>query len=212
MATKIQLVFQDSGVIDTIVLDATIKESYAITADVTDFPVEEGSDIADNIRRKPDGLTIEGVVTDFPLKNDGRFQTSSGGATGSQRLPAPVPSEARSRAVLKTFEQWIDNGQLLQIETGLKRYKNMAPTSITPSRDKDTKNALRFSLTFKSVVVASLQTVSVKPVNEPKAKTKKPDGKKTGKDADTAQKDKRSIAKGRVDEAWKLYDKYKAGL
>ena len=48
-------------------LDASLSESHSMNATVTEYPVEEGADIADHIRRQPDTITISGIVSDTPL-------------------------------------------------------------------------------------------------------------------------------------------------
>lgn len=54
--------------IGSIWIDVSISERHALSADVTEHPVEQGSAIADHIRPKPRELTIEGFVTNHPTE------------------------------------------------------------------------------------------------------------------------------------------------
>lgn len=50
-----------------IILDATIQEDYNFSAEATQHPVEEGSDITDNYRVNPFRYTVDGFVTNHPI-------------------------------------------------------------------------------------------------------------------------------------------------
>lgn len=47
--------------------DATISESHDREADVTDYPVEEGSNVADHVRPRPWTLSLETFVSNQPI-------------------------------------------------------------------------------------------------------------------------------------------------
>ena len=47
--------------------DAVLSEEHARTSQVTDHPVEEGTNIVDNVRPLPDRLTLEVFVSDTPI-------------------------------------------------------------------------------------------------------------------------------------------------
>jgi len=47
---------------------ARVRERYALTAEIPDVPVEDGTSISDHIIHKPKILTIEGDVSDIHLK------------------------------------------------------------------------------------------------------------------------------------------------
>lgn len=67
MPRRVQIIWQgDSGQTYTIELDASVREQHDTTAQVTEHPVERGSNIADHIRAEPRRLTIEGVISNTP--------------------------------------------------------------------------------------------------------------------------------------------------
>ena len=186
MAFKLQFTFQDkeSGDLDTIVADAAVSEGHSFTAAVTEFPVEKGAAVSDTVNNQPDRLRVEVFLSDFPLPNEGRKQTSSGAIT--QRPPA---EKNRSQTILKNLIRLKETGTRISIETGLKSYKDMALETIEVPRDKSVKNAIRATLTFKRVLVVSTQTVII--AKERKGQPKKNKGPQTNKEATKGEKEKK---------------------
>lgn len=52
-------------------VDVTIREGHGISAEVTEHPVELGSDVTDHIRPTPRSVQIEGVVSNTPIELPG---------------------------------------------------------------------------------------------------------------------------------------------
>lgn len=75
--------------------DQTRSEQHEATAEVTDHPVETGSNIADHVRPQPQTLTLEVFVTNTPI-ND------AGGRGTIATLPLPVPVYVRPPALWQT--------------------------------------------------------------------------------------------------------------
>lgn len=68
---------------DLLLIDATISESPKYEAEPTDYAVEDGPDVTDNIRLKPITLQIDGLVSETPitLKSQASGLVTSVGAT-----------------------------------------------------------------------------------------------------------------------------------
>lgn len=66
-------------------IDVSVREGHALTAEVTEHPVETGVDVADHIRPMPATIDIEGVVTNHPVE----LPKSHAGTT----LVSPSPIE-----------------------------------------------------------------------------------------------------------------------
>lgn len=69
-------VFQDSTRDDArklLIIDATISETATYNSDVTDYEVETGADVTDNIRQKPIELQISGLVSETPIDIDSQL-------------------------------------------------------------------------------------------------------------------------------------------
>ena len=64
--TRTKFMDQD-GKIDLIMVDATISDSVSYEAEVTDYPVEDGPDISDNVRLKPVSYEITGLISESPI-------------------------------------------------------------------------------------------------------------------------------------------------
>lgn len=56
-----------AGRIGELQLDATLRETHSVQNEVTQFPVEDKSDVSDNIRLLPDRVDINGLVTNSPI-------------------------------------------------------------------------------------------------------------------------------------------------
>lgn len=54
--------------IGTIWIDVSISEKHQLSAEVTDHPVEDGSNITDNVRPQPRSVQIEGLVSNHPTE------------------------------------------------------------------------------------------------------------------------------------------------
>jgi hypothetical protein len=65
--TRISRTLDRAGIEASIILDATVKESFSAPSEVTQHPVEEGPDISDHIILRPQKLTIEGIITETPF-------------------------------------------------------------------------------------------------------------------------------------------------
>lgn len=65
--------------------DLTISEGHEATAEVTEHPVETGSNISDHIRTNPESLNLELYVTDTPI-------TDLGGRGGISTVEITIPT------------------------------------------------------------------------------------------------------------------------
>jgi hypothetical protein len=63
---RTRFVDQD-GKIDLMMVDATISETVNYESELTEYPVEDGPDVSDNVRLKPVSLEIQGLVSESPI-------------------------------------------------------------------------------------------------------------------------------------------------
>jgi hypothetical protein len=141
--------------IDGFEIDCAIREEHLFQSDVTEHPVESGSDIADHIRPKPPTVSIEGVVSDDPI---GPIAGRRGDLNASGRLEFSPTVDAL--AFLKAIYA---ERRVVTIVTGLGTYEDMALPELSIPRDAKTGAALRFMATFRQVrfVTNERTTVSV---------------------------------------------------
>ncbi|HEY1814902.1 MAG TPA: hypothetical protein VGG74_21290 [Kofleriaceae bacterium] len=138
-----------SIVIGAYTIDASIREVHTYESEVTQFPVEQGSPIADNVRPKPITVQLEGVVSDTPLPPiaQGRDVVGSGQGDGDDSPPS-VGALAALLAIRDAREP-------VTISTALKSYDNMALQNLEIPRDTTTGEALRFTATFVQIVIVT---------------------------------------------------------
>lgn len=149
-------------------IDASIREVHTFESDVTEFPVEQGSPIADNIRPKPITVQIEGIVSNTPLP-----PISAGRSIVTDETDDSLPSVSALAALLAIR----DAREPVTISTAVKSYDNMVLQSLEVPRDGTTGDALRFSATFVQVTIVTTTRATVRTTT---VRTARPqDGKKT---------------------------------
>lgn len=188
------------SVLESLVIDAALSELHTSDAEVTEFPVEEGSDITDNIRLKPKGLKVEALICDFHLRSRDGLPTPGWFSTGKLK-------DVDAKTSLAKLENYQANGTLINVETGLKAYQDMVIESMSTPRDVkisigngSTAGALKTTIVLKSIIIAQSQTVVVKQA-DPKAQPSQPKGAKTATAADSGQQENKSDAASAVDKA-----------
>lgn len=187
MALKLQFSFTEGKKLDAIVMDATLSEAHSYSADVTDFPVERGSAITDNVREKPTQLRIDAFISDFPLQNPNTQQSTPTSFTQS-----PLNQTKRSQDALDTLNRLKREGVTITVTTGIRTYKNMVIQTIDVTRDKSIRNGIRFTMSLREIIVVQTQTVQVVAA-EPKGQNKQADGPKSASDASDADSQKGSF-------------------
>lgn len=160
--------------------DASVTETHTDESEVTEFPVEEGSDISDHVRKKPTVITIEGMISNTPILFLATLQAKSpidGDLT---------PVRDRVEAANSKLQELQDAGVFVDVITSLKTYSNMVIIGKSVYRDAANGNVLRVTLTLKEIKIASALTID-KPIPEDVANKKASnDGKKGPKPADSA--------------------------
>jgi hypothetical protein len=66
-AVTILLWEDDSGATEFVIFDACTAQTHEGTVEITEHPVEEGSDVADHARPAPERLSLEGFVSNTPM-------------------------------------------------------------------------------------------------------------------------------------------------
>jgi hypothetical protein len=164
--------------IGSLTLDAAITETHEMEAELTEFPVETGSDIADNRIKRPRIVTIDGVVASAP--------------TNPLQIVGPLAPLSVPNG-FKALEALFDSSELITVVTELKTYEDMAITKISIPRSNDTGRAIFFSMECRSVQIVSNRTFEV-PVLEPeKASTQVEQGKKPTKPGPDLSQDDLSV-------------------
>ncbi len=152
----------------TLELDASVAEEHTAANEITSHPVERGSNVADHIRPLPETISIEGIVSNTPIRAD---EVARAGEV-------PRGSPGRAEAAFATLMELRDKGVLLTVVTKLRTYENMAIESLRIPRNARVGDALTFTVQLRRVRLAQLQTVTLKletatPKGRPKVKLNK---------------------------------------
>lgn len=134
-------------------IDLAITEDHSFDSEVTEYPVESGADVSDNIRNKPLEITLEGIVSDTPIGAIAQDPTRK------PEAGAPLPSRDAYNRIIAIR----DAREPVTIETSLGKFERMALTKIGIPRDRTTGKALKFTVSFKqlNIVTNSRSTVRV---------------------------------------------------
>lgn len=120
-------------------VDCTLRESHTFDSDVTNYPVESGSNITDNIRPLPLIVEMEGVVSNTPI-----------GALVNQRAALSAMGVKPSDDCYDTFTRLWQTREPIQIVTSLRTYDNMAMKSLSFPRG-DHEDGIKFNATFQQI-------------------------------------------------------------
>lgn len=159
-----------TGDLSVLSLDCAITEVHEGENQVTENPVEQGSDVTDNSRAKPDSLKIDGFISGVPIGNP---NNSSDPFFGSGQTYAPYQG-GRAKAAFDLLTGMRKNGTIFDVVTDLHEYPNMVIEHLSFPRDKETGDSLRFQATLKAIIIVNSQTVA------PPTTTKSTGGKVAG--------------------------------
>lgn len=176
------------GKIGVLQLDATLAENHSFKAEITSFPVENGADITDHIRNAPIEITVEGMVTNSPIRV----------FAGEPNNFSDQPFGNRVTLALEELLRIREERELVELVTGLQVYENMGMRSLDIPRSASQGQVLQFSAVFREVALVGVETVTVNnaaPAVADKAASTSDDGKKTAKESTEEENTKVSIIK-----------------
>jgi hypothetical protein len=124
-----------TGVVE---MDASIEELHVHTNQITQFPVEEGVDIADHVRRQPDRIMIRGIVTEDPITLGGGFGTG------------------RSTDAYFELVAMLNEATVVEVVTSLRQYENMVVESMEVPRDKNRGNAAEMTINMRELLTVEV--------------------------------------------------------
>lgn len=134
--------------IDDFLIDVSLREEHNFESEVTEYPIEKGADITDNIRPKPLQVTMEGLVSNTPVN--------------------PFIVSARTSVDQSVDEAYAklqkirDAREPVTIRTSLQTYKNMAMKNLVIPRQPGQADALQFTASFIQVdIVENTRTTRV---------------------------------------------------
>lgn len=162
----IGLVSKFSPKIGDLTLDAELSETHERSAEVSEWPIEQGSDISDHRAILPEVVNIEGVVSSAPTS----FAQIAG-----PLAPLSIPEGFRALEALFQLKT------VITVVTRLKVYENMVITRLSIPQNQDVGEAVYFTMELRNIRTVSTQRVAVEPEAPEKSAPKTNQGKKPPK-------------------------------
>ena len=125
-----------------VLIDAYIQEGHRQTANVTQYPIENGSFIADHVIQRPTVLNIQGLVMRTPIGT-------------------PSPSNTRIFSTFEVLTTLKGLGLPITVVTGLKVYENMIITDFNINRTVGNGQSLPFRMTVQQIQIVQSQTAQI---------------------------------------------------
>jgi hypothetical protein len=183
--------FQDELGNTIVQFDATMTEQYSTEARATEFPVEDGASIADNIIRAPLTIDMTAIVSDSPISGEQNLLNEATTVAASLTLPpigiigaavayatyqAYAGSDSPSKAAYANLYR-LQVGdpstsppvppEPFRVVTKLGVFENMMLTRLSVPRDTSTGGALIFNLSLTQINVVIAQTISISALDIP---------------------------------------------
>ena len=153
-------------------LDVATAEGYESSAEVTEHPVETGSAIADHVRPANDTISLEGIISNAPIR------IPAGQTRGLSRATANVDLSVGGQRVQVQLQRWsgvldrarecdgllaglVAGGTLVTLATGLRVISPLVVVRYRVDRSADNGGALPFAIDLKRVRVVSTSRVAV---------------------------------------------------
>lgn len=135
--------------IDDFLIDCSISENHTFESQVTEYPVESGSNISDNIRPMPITVEMECLVSNSPIgvMKDFRDTISAappGGGSGDDGTKPSVAIYEKLQVIRK-------NRKPVTIRTSIRTFERMVLKNLTIPRSGKSGDDLRFSATFQQI-------------------------------------------------------------
>jgi len=179
--------------IGTFVVDAFIAEHYQFSNSVTDIPVEEGSNIADNIVEDQDVISVEAFIGNTAFE----VITNDGNTVSNLEAPDRM---ARVLQAYQELKKLTKSKQRLDVVLGLETFTDMVITSFTIDRDVETGANLPFTMEFKKIKVVKSDTTNINASNRDGGATGDMTASTTNAGTSGTEQPKDSIAK----EEWRF--------
>ena len=185
-----QLVRINNGLGTVITLDASISETHSRESPATEFEIESGTTISDNIIIKPFAIEITGVISDTPLSLAGELLTtavnvaagpvgvlagSAGALIGTALTSAVSGSQSPSQKAYSQLLSLQDQKNPFTVTTSLRTYTNMWIKNLTVPRDPATGQILQFTLSMVQLIIVAPQTVVLQIFANPDTAAKEAD-------------------------------------
>ncbi len=137
--------------IGTLVAMITVSEKHEDDVEITEHPVEIGTQIADHAYLLPSSVTIQCGWSASPA-------STLVGDLFNKVTGAPANTLSSPREVYQKLLDMRAKFELLTVLTGKRTYKNMLIKSLQVVTDRDSENTLIVTAVLREIVMVSTQT------------------------------------------------------
>lgn len=174
LGNKLRVYFKDFDTDGTIfAIDASVSEAHSRESPASQFEIESGTVISDNIVVKPMKLQLTGIISDTPLNltgllttaigvalpNPGVLVAAAGNLVGSSLISAIAGSQSPSQKAFAQLLMLQEAKNPFTVFTSLRSYPTMWIDSITVPRDPQSGQVLSFTANLIQLRIVSPQTV-----------------------------------------------------
>ncbi len=124
-----------------LLIDCLLSDEHVFESEVTDYPVESGADVTDNVRPKPIQITMECIVSNSPINSEVISSRSD-----------VTKSADEAYAYLLAIR---DAREPVTIRTSIKTYNSMVLQSLTIPKSGSVGDGLRFTCVWREVIIVS---------------------------------------------------------
>lgn len=128
-----------------VMFDVLMNESIERSAEVPQYPVEDGYKVSDSILISPLTISITALISNMPVTWKNRFKGQS----------------HRTKTEVNKLVKLYEKRTLVSYQNRQKRYKNMAITSLSVPRTEEMSECVEISLTLQEVKVTKPKIVDI---------------------------------------------------
>ena len=136
-------------------VDTVDDENHEWANDVTQFPVEGATDISDNIKQKPDSLTLTCFISNAPIS--GVIDNITNFADRA------LNGRNRTQAAFNQLKALRDLKIPVTVTTRYRQYVNMGIVRVQIVRRPEDGESLVFTIEFRQINITRTQTVKLPP-------------------------------------------------
>ncbi len=162
MSSRDLLHAQQYAMIDDYLIDCLLSDEHEYEAEVTEYPVESGATITDNIRPKPLTITMECLISNTPIGPLATIRDPLSNVAGTFQLPSyhtgqdPNARETAQPPVSDAYNRMLeirDKREPVTIRTSLGTFSNMAMKSLSIPRASGRGDDLQFTASFQQIKI-----------------------------------------------------------
>lgn len=178
------ILYTEGGELKQLELDVTERAVHETSSNVTDRAVETGAAITDHIRSNQATLTLEGWISNTPIRENVTTGGRVGalGSTGASTLQFATPFD-RVHDTDELLERLRVEGTLVDVVTTFRTYQQMLIRRYQITKDATTASVLPLAIDFVQPRLVSSQTVLLPEPAQRRGRGRNNRGQQAGSDA-----------------------------